>query len=56
MRTIPKNIQAHLVPLDGFLKNEMSFCELFFVFYNQKVNMKLDNPFEKYMSNAKKVD
>ena len=56
MRTIPKNMQPHLVPLDDFLKNEVSFCEPFFVFSNQKVNIKLDDPFEKYMCNVKKVD
>ena len=56
MRTIPKNMQPHLVPLDDFLKNEVSFCEPFFVFSNQKVNIKLDDPFEKYKCNVKKVD
>ena len=55
MRTIPKNMQQHLVPLDDFLKNEMSFSEPFLVLSNQKVNIKLDNPLEKYMCNVKKV-
>ena len=45
MRTIPKNMQPHLVTLDDFLKKEMPFCEPFFVFSNQKVNVKLYNPF-----------
>ena len=49
-------MQPHLVLLDNFLKNEISFWEPFFVFPNQKVNIKLDNPFEKYMCNVKKVD
>ena len=55
MRTILKNMQQHLVPLDDFLKNEMSFSEPFLVLSNQKVNIKLDNPLEKYMCNVKKV-
>ena len=36
MKTIPKNIQQHLVPFDNFLKNDMTFCEPFFVFQIKK--------------------
>ena len=56
MRAILKNMQPHLVTRYDFLKNAMSFCEPFFVFSNQKVNIKLDNPFEKCTCNVKKVD
>lgn len=56
IRNIPKNIPPKVVPLDYFLKNELLFCEPFFVFSNQKVNIKIDNRFEKYMLDLKKVD
>ena len=56
MKNIPANISQHLVPLNNYLKNELTKCEQFFYFFNQKVNIKLDNPLEKYMNNIRKVD
>ena len=37
-------------------KYELTKCELFLYFFNQKVNIKLDNPLEKYMNNIRKFD
>lgn len=45
-----------LVSLNDYLKNELTKCKPFFYFFNQKVNIKLDNLFEKYMNDIRKAD
>ena len=49
-------ISQHLVSLNDYLKNELTKCKPFFYFFNQKVNIKLDNLLEKYMNDIRKAD
>ena len=56
VKSISANISQHLVPLDDYLKSELTNCKPFFYFFNQKVNIKLDNPLKKYINNIRKVD
>ena len=37
-------------------KNELTKCKPFFYIFNEKVNINLNNPLEKYMNNIRKVD
>ena len=53
LKSIPENFQQHLVSLDRYLEEEITFCKIFFYFSNKKVNILLDNPLETYMEDAK---
>ena len=44
-----------MVPLDKYLQDEMTKCETFFYFFNNRTNIKLDNPLFKDMENVTKV-
>ena len=55
MRKTPKSVQKNLVPFDVFLRDNMNMCKCFFHFSNNKINLKLDNPFRRVLLNVKRL-